>query len=189
MIALLVLVSTAISCSGSQKYSNISDVAASPNQSALLLAGRAGEVTQADRDFVYRATVYDLYCTQSSLLAEGRASKTTIGAFARQAADDCLAQSKELKRIATVYDDTTPPTKVDKERWMMLDHLSTLTGDAFDRAYIDSLVRETSQAVELFRKHAVSGSEPVLQHFAADEAPTLEQRLRAAQEMGAQLSR
>jgi putative membrane protein len=182
--SVLVLAACATS---NRKYSDISDVAESPSEHYLHLAGRPGQVTQADRNFVFLVGVQDLYSVAAARLAQERAADASVRNFARQALNDCQSRSQQLALISENHVGVTPPTKLDRSYSAKLDQIATLTGESFDRAYMRDQLNESERSIELFQKQAMSGGEPILQSFATDTLPELEKRWGTAKDVAAQL--
>jgi predicted outer membrane protein len=67
----------------------------------------------------------------------------------------------------------------------MLDQLAGLSGDAFDRAYLQEEVQEDQIAMAVFTAEGASGSEPLLSKFATSAVPLVQDRLRLAQSIAA----
>ena len=171
-----------------ERYSDISDVAESPTQHFLHLAGRPGDVTQRDRNFVYRATVHCLYDLELAQLAQERATNPAVRDFARGVTNECRAQDRQLAVVAEEHVGVTPPVTLDRAHAAMRDQIAALSGEAFDRAYARDQIAATDRAAQLFLTQSGSGSEPVLQRLAAAALPGLQQRQRAAHELEGQLS-
>jgi putative membrane protein len=58
-----------------------------------------------------------------------------------------------------------------------------LQGPAFDRAYIQEMVKDHEEDVKLFRTEAQQGKDPELKRLAATTLPTLEAHLRMARNL------
>ena len=71
-------------------YSDIGDYAETPLEYHLHAHGRAGEVTQDDRYFVFRAGVADLYDIALAELAMARATSADFKRFAAQRRADAV---------------------------------------------------------------------------------------------------
>ena len=179
---------TSCTAASHKRYSDISDVAESPGEYMMHVAGRAGEATQADRNFVYRATVQCLYDVDLARVAEERASSTAIKDFARSVTNQCRAQDRQLTLVAEQHVGVTPPATLDRTHAAMRDQVAALSGQAFDKAYVQDQIAASGRAVHLFLQQSRSGSEPVLQDFAEAALPQLQQRQRAAQALGDQFS-
>lgn len=61
--------------------------------------------------------------------------------------------------------------------------LSSLSGAEFDREYMRQMVKDHSDAVELFQKEASRGKDTDLKGFAAKTLPAIQEHLRMAREL------
>lgn len=188
VLAIAALGLTSCIAASPARYSDISDVAESASEHLLHLTGRAGQVAQRDRNFVYRATVECLYDIALAQIAEERALSAAVKDFAREVTNECRAQDRRLAIVAEQHVGVTPPARLDRTHAEMRNQIAALTDQAFDRVYIADQIAASTRAVQLFLQQRNSGSEPVLQSFAAAALPELQQRQRAAQELGSQLS-
>jgi putative membrane protein len=73
------------------------------------------------------------------------------------------------------------PTQLDTKHKSEMDRLSTMSGNAFDTAYMQHMVQDHEKTVADFQKQAQSGSDPALKAFAQKQLPTLQQHLQMAQ--------
>jgi predicted outer membrane protein len=163
-------------------------VAKSPSERFVDLAGRAGQVTQGDRDFVYRATVQCLYDTELAQMATDRTSNSAVIDFAQGVKNECRALDRQLSRIAIGYVGVRPPVRLDRSHAAMRDQLSAMAaGQAFDKAYVLDQIAASKGAVQLFGQQSYWGGEPVLQRFATASLPELLRRQSAAETLGSQL--
>jgi putative membrane protein len=86
-----------------------------------------------------------------------------------------------LSQIAT-RKGITIPTSLDAKHQATKDKLSKLSGAAFDKAYMDDMVKDHHTDVAEFRKESTSGSDSDVKAFAAKTLPTLEEHLRLAEQ-------
>jgi putative membrane protein len=63
------------------------------------------------------------------------------------------------------------------------DRLAKLQGASFDRAYIQHMLKDHEEDVQLFSTQAKQGKDPELKAFAADTLPTLEEHLRLVRDL------
>jgi len=117
-------------------------------------------------------------------LALERASSADVKAFAQMMVDDHSKANAELTSLAgtkgvTLPGEPPPPAKAAK------DHLSTLSGAAFDKAYMDHMVKDHEKAVALFSKEASGGKDPEAKDWAAKTLPALQQHLAKARQLAA----
>jgi putative membrane protein len=119
-------------------------------------------------------------------LAVSKATNPAVKAFGQRMIDDHSKANADLQSIAAQAH-VTLPSAVDAKQKKTYDRLSALSGAAFDRAYIDDMVKDHKEDIAAFEKAAaVAGDSPIKQ-FAADKLPTLRDHLRMAQEAQAGL--
>ena len=63
------------------------------------------------------------------------------------------------------------------------DHLSKLSGEAFDRAYIQHMVKDHQKDVAALPQAVHGAADPDVKQFASSTLPTLEKHLQRAQEI------
>src|SRR5687767_1717601 len=100
-------------------------------------------------EFIEEAGSGGMFEVLSSDLALERAPDGRVKGFARMATEHrALAD----KLVATVQAAQLPPplTGIRPEQQEIMDQLSTASGRAFDRAYIDAQVKAHKEVVELF---------------------------------------
>lgn len=78
------------------------------------------------------------------------------------------------------------PTALDQKHRKEADRLVKLQGAAFDRAYIQQMVKDHEEDVRLFRTQAQQGKDPELKRFAANTLSTLEEHLNMARTLAKQ---
>ncbi len=67
------------------------------------------------------------------------------------------------------------------------EHLSTLSGAAFDKAYMSHMVEDHEKDVKEFDKASTSAEDSDLRSWAAKTLPTLQEHLRIAKEIARKL--
>ena len=83
----------------------------------------------------------------------------------------------QLKALAS-NKNITIPTDMAAEHKSKRDELSGLSGEAFDRAYVDAMVADHKKDVDEFKKQSTSNEDPDVRAFAKKTLPTLQQHLR-----------
>jgi putative membrane protein len=109
-------------------------------------------------------------------LAQQKAQREDIKAFgAQMVADHSKARDKAAELAAAkgiaVSDEPTP------EQQQHADHLSTLSGAAFDRAYIAAMVKDHRKDVAKFEAQASQSQDSEVAAFARQTLPTLQDHL------------
>ena len=64
----------------------------------------------------------------------------------------------------------------------MIEKISKMSGAAFDKAYMQDMVKDHQKDVAEFQKESSNGSDPDLKSWAATTLPTLQEHLRMAKE-------
>jgi putative membrane protein len=64
--------------------------------------------------------------------------------------------------------------------------LDVLTGDAYDKSFINTQIKAHEQAIALFKKEATSGQDADAKAFAAATLPTLRKHLKEARSIALQ---
>lgn len=188
MVAVAIVIVGVSSCATRQgRVADCADFAETPSEYHLQIAGRAGRVTQEDRDFVCHAAIAGVAETIFGGMAEQKAENPSVRDFARQMVDEHIQATDRLRTLAMDQAGITPPTTLDAMHGAERERLAALAGAAFDRSYMKGQVEEHRNAVLLFRQQALSGSEPTLQRFAAAALPSLQEHLLQAQRIAAQL--
>jgi putative membrane protein len=162
---------------------NCADYVETPSEYAVESWGRAGMVTQQEHSFVCHAAVLDRAQRRSAGLAEVRAASPAVKGLAVATLADQEMLARRLEGIAEQDDGIIPPHGLDEPHLAMLRQLSSLSGEAFDRAYLQDQIQEEQATIAVFRQELAEGSEPTLRQFALDTLPLVEQRLRETQSL------
>jgi putative membrane protein len=85
----------------------------------------------------------------------------------------------ELKSIAGQKSISLPGEITTKDQALKT-HLSSLSGDAFDKAYMSAMVKDHQTDIAEFEKEANSGTDSDLKSFASKTLPTLKEHLSLA---------
>jgi putative membrane protein len=163
---------------------------------ALLMAGPAlaqqvaatgnaatSQLNQTDRRFLNAAATGGLAEVDAARIAEEHATKDQVKQFARQMIADHGKANEELKALAA-EEGAKPPAAPDAKQKAAANHLKTLSGAAFDRAYVRDEIKDHKTTIALFQKEAKSGQDAKLKAFAAQTLPTLQKHLQMAQQIG-----
>lgn len=126
-----------------------------------------------DAEFVNKAALAGMAEVEISKLAETRSTNKKIKKFAAKMVKDHSAANARLKEVAD-KNRLDLPGGLDAVRRKVVADLQGLSGEAFDRAYVDVMKKDHDSAVGLFDNAA---GEPTLNAelrvFANKELPTL----------------
>jgi putative membrane protein len=134
-----------------------------------------------DQHFVMEAAKGGMAEVELGKLAADRASSEDVKKFGQRMVDDHGKANDELKKLAE-NKNLTLPTAPDPKQKATVDRLSKLSGEAFDRAYMQEMLRDHRKDVSEFRTESKSGKDPDVKAWAAKTLPTLEEHLRLAQD-------
>jgi putative membrane protein len=171
------------SCAAERGYSDISDYAETPSEYHVHSAGRAGEIRQEDRYFVFRAGVGNLYDITMAEIAQQRSGNPAIQEFARRVLAEASERDRRLAEISEQHIGIGPPDLLDREHAARRDALAVLSGPAFDAAYLSDRIDRSDRSIAVYQEEASEGSEALLTGFAARALPGLEREKRIATEL------
>jgi len=148
-----------------------------PGQSAQA----ADRLSNADSTFASKAAQGGLAEVELGKLAMTHATNDQVKQFGKQMVDDHGKANEELQQIAS-RKGITLPSSANSEDQATIKRLSSLTGSAFDKAYMDEMVKDHQTDVNEFRKESTSGQDSDFKSFASKTLPTLETHLKMAQD-------
>ena len=123
----------------------------------------------------------DIFEVETGRVAEDRAQLAAVKAFAKRMIDDHSKTTDQLKALVADNDIKAElPTALDDKHQAKLDRLKELSGNAFDKAYIDGQVNAHEKAVEMFQDYSQSGDNAKLKEWAQTTLPTLKDHLQEA---------
>ena len=114
-------------------------------------------------------------------LAAQQGSSADVKAFGNRMVNDHGKANDELKSLAT-NKGLSLPTELDAEHKATQDELSKKTAKAFDKAYIDDMVKDHEKDVAEFQKESTAAQDPDLKAWVSKTLPTLQDHLKMAKE-------
>jgi putative membrane protein len=151
----------------------------------VLSAGSAA-AQSPDQPFAREVAMGGMAEVELGTLAKEKASNADVKQFANRMVADHGKANDELKQWAG-QKNVTLPTAVDAKHKATHDRLAKLSGDAFDKAYMQAMVMDHQKAVATFKREASSGKDPELKAWAGKTLPTLEDHLKMAQDTAAKV--
>lgn len=155
--------------------------AALAQTAAITGPGATGAATttpsQMDKQFVTKAAAAGLAEVEAGRLAMEKASSDGVRQFAETIVEDHARANEQLQSIAS-QKNLAMPTEPDAAERKKMAKLQTLSGEAFERAFLKNEREDHQESIELFSKQAKSGTDPDLRKFASDTLPKLQQHLQ-----------
>jgi putative membrane protein len=190
--ALVAAAATLTACSGERNGTPITettDTAASASETSTMAAnntaatgGTVSNLSEQDKEFVANAGAGGLAEVQMGNLALQKATSADVKAFAQRMVTDHSKANDELSQLATMKG-LALPTELKPEQKSAMDHLSSLSGAEFDKAYMDHMVSDHEKDVAEFEKAAAEAQDPDIRGWAGKTAPTLREHLNLAKEV------
>ena len=131
-------------------------------------------------DFAVKAANAGMTEVQLGEFASKNATDKSVKDFGKMMVKDHTKAGDELKSIATSKNIALPAQPGQDMTEMMTD-LMKKTGKDFDKAYMNQMVKDHKDAVDLFQKESNDSKDSTMKTFAANTLPTLQKHLTAAE--------
>jgi putative membrane protein len=147
-------------------------------------AAASAALGKADQKIVIDMAQANMAEIESAKTAQGKAQSAEVKTFAQQMIDDHSKALTEVQQLAGAKG-VTLPAELDKMHKAMAGKLAPLSGDAFDKAYLAQCgVAEHKQMRAMLASAAKKAKDPELKALAVRLQPTVEQHMKAAQQLG-----
>ena len=153
----------------------------------MLLCGmnrqaQAQDMNHTDHHFVRQATWGGMTEVILSHVALDKSNNPDIRAFAQHMIDDHTRANDILLHICGDHG-IEHPNELDADHKATVDHIKSLSGWDFNRAYAHQMLDDHTDAVALFQDESANGINEHLRHFADKTLPTLQEHLTMAQDL------
>lgn len=148
--------------------------------------GSSARLAQSDGIFVRDAAAASKAEVALGTLAGSQASNPAVKAFGQKMVDDHAKAYDELAQTAAGKGVTVPtePTAAQKRTAA---RLAKLSGPQFDKEFATVMVSDHKKAIALFHHEATNGRDADLKALASKTLPTLQDHLKMAQQLEADL--
>lgn len=161
---------------GMQSTSGASDAAGATGSGAAKLSA-------ADRKGIMDMAIANMAEIETGKLALSKSQNAEVKTFAQQMIDDHGKALSELQTLAQ-QKGVSLPTELDAKHKAMAAKLETLSGDAFDKQYMQMAgLKDHKDTHAKLQKISRSAKDPDVKAAADKTIPTVEQHLKAAQQM------
>ena len=145
------------------------------------------ELAAQDLQFAEEATIGGLKEVTLGELAQQQAKDEQVVQFGQRMVQDHGQANEKLMAIAE-QKGIELPQELPEDAQETYQELQQLSGAEFDQAYMDEMVTDHEEDVELFEEQAESGEDPDLRAFAEETLPILREHLQMAEEIQSELS-
>lgn len=143
--------------------------------------GHISATTPEDKVFVTTAGMAGLYEVQAGNLALQKAESAGVRAFAQRMITDHGKANAELAQLATAKG-LALPAELEGEHEKAVEHLNTLSGAEFDKAYMQHMLGDHQKDIAEFEKASTSATDADIKAFATKTLPVLREHLTLAQQ-------
>ena len=163
------------------------DQAAAKHDGHAKASGQEMKGGSMDQKFVMEAAMGGMAEVELGRLATERAANADVKAFGQKMVDDHSKANEELKAIAT-QKSIMLPVELGPKHKAMKNQLSKLNGAAFDRAYVNMMVKDHVKDVSEFEKAANTAKDADIKGFASKTLPTLQEHLQMIKDLSGKVS-
>lgn len=146
-------------------------------------SGQSSKTLDAmDRSFVNQAAEGGLAEVELGKMAETKAANPQVKQFAERMVHDHTQANDQLKQVASDEGIQLPDHISQKDR-MLKARLSKLSGDQFDKVYMQNMVKDHQKDVAQFKRESKDAQNPAVRNFAQKTTPILESHLSEAEQI------
>ena len=135
-----------------------------------------------DAEFAVSAAEGGMLEVQLAQLALTKATSPKVKEFAQSMVDDHSKTNEELKSLAQSKN-ITLPSALSEEKQKDYDKLAEKSGEEFDKAYSEFMVKDHKDDVDKFKKAAEKAEDGDIKSWAAAKVPVLEHHLSMAESL------
>jgi len=148
--------------------------------------GGAKAAAMTPTEFLKDAMMANMTEIRLGQLAQQRASSSQVKQFAQQMIDAHTKANEQVQKVAQ-QKGVQAPADLDKKHTKVEEQLSQLQGAAFDRAYMDMMVKDHRADVAKFAAQSKSSKDEDVRNLATTLLPNLQQHLQMATDTRAQV--
>jgi putative membrane protein len=148
---------------------------------ACCAVGIASAASNPDQTFVTKAAQGGAAEVKLGQLAASKGKNQKVKDFGQKMVDDHSKAGDELKGIAQKNGATVPGDITAKDN-SLVNRLSGLSGDDFDKAYMSAMVKDHETDIAEFQREADKGGDADIKAFASKTLPTLRDHLQMAKD-------
>lgn len=147
-----------------------------------------GKLSRADEKLVMEAAQANIAEINAGKLAQQKSQNDEVKNFAQKMVDDHTKALDDLKKIADAKG-VTLPTEPNREQKSMENKLSALSGDKFDKQYIDQAGKRAHRDTHrLLQRMSSRASDAELKSYAKNVMSTVEDHQQLAKDTSDSLS-
>ena len=145
-------------------------------------------LSMSDKKFIEDAAQGGMTEVQLGQIAEQKGNSPDVKEFGAHMVADHSKANDDLKSLAQAKG-VAVPSELDHKHQAMVNHLQSLSGPAFDHAYIHSMVRAHEADAAAFKKTADTTQDPDLKAFASKTLEVVQSHLTMVQDIQSKMAK
>jgi len=137
--------------------------------------------SSADSQFMTKAAQGGEAEVTMGQLAQQKGSSDAVKQLGQTLVTDHQAANSQLQQIAS-QQGAQLPSSPDAKQQAETERLQGLSGEQFDRMFLNHAVMDHQKDISEFQKEATSGKDPQVKQFAQQQLPVLKKHLQMAQQ-------
>jgi putative membrane protein len=140
-------------------------------------------LTPADQAFIQEATNGSAAEVATGRLASQKGRHEEVKMFGRWMVSSHGFAGRELASIVQRMHGQAPSAQLPPDAQQMMTKLQGLSGDEFDRAYLQGMVEDHQKDLQKFQHAAQTVQDPLLKSLAQNMVPVIQEHLQQAQDL------
>ena len=137
-------------------------------------------VDKSVSDFAVKAASGGIMEVELGKIAAQKAVNPRVKAWGQMMVDDHSKANDDLKSRAAM-ENITLPSNMSDDQQKMLDKCSKKMGKDFDKEYMDMMLSDHKEDIDMFKKASSDLTDSTIKDFATTTLPTLQKHLDSAQ--------
>jgi putative membrane protein len=148
----------------------------------LIFAQNTTSASSSDKKFVHSALEGGNAEVKLGQLAAQKSNSEDVKQFGQKMVDDHTKMGEQMKQVAQQEGITVPEGIPAKDKALEM-KLNSLSGEAFDKAYIKAMVQDHRKDLSEFKKEANSGNDTSIKDAANQGSQIISQHLQMAEQI------
>jgi putative membrane protein len=156
------------------------------NESGSANTANAGPADEASAEFLKKAAEGGMAEVQTGTVAREKGTDASVKSFASMMVNDHTGANAEVKNLASKKN-VTLPADLPADKKEKSNELNQKSGKAFDKAYMDMMVKDHKATIDLFEKAQKDAQDQEVKSFITATLPKLKTHLDSAQAISKRL--
>jgi putative membrane protein len=150
-------------------------------------AAGTSDLRNNERQFLMEAAQENLKEVELGTLAQERGSSPEVKEFGERMVEEHKKSLEKLKTTASEVN-VTIPDELQAKNKSTVDRFAKMSGDEFDKAYMQHMVQDHKKAVNKFEKTSKNARNEAVKSYASETLPVLREHLEEAQKIHGQVA-